>query len=106
LGASSSDTWHKLMFWADRSWTNDTWRWIAVALLATTGVSFLQTRPIFFVIVAAQCALTLFCMDVLLDSKVTRWTEGLVGVNRAPLALLIASAAFGYLAYADARARF
>jgi hypothetical protein len=105
LGAASPGTWHKLVSWGDRSWSSETWRWIAVALLATTGVSFLQTRPIFFVITAGECALALFCVDVLLDSKATRWTEALVGANRAPLVLLIVSAAFGCLAYADARAR-
>jgi len=104
LGAASPDAWHKLVRFFDRSWSTESWRWIAVALLATTGVSFLQTRPIFFVIAAAQCGLALFCLDVLLDGRAARWTEMVVGVNRAPLVLLIISAAFGYLVHADVKA--
>jgi len=104
LGAVPLSNWSA--FWQSWGFTGsqESWKWATVALVATTGVSFLKARPIFVVIYAFMFGVATVALDALIAGKLVRAVDRMLGAGMSPLALVIASAVFGYLVYTNSRA--
>src|SRR5262249_27975593 len=97
-------TWEQSMRWAGAPWTSESFRWSIVALIATIGVSFLRSRPIFVVIYGAAFGLALASVDYVIGGKASQFSETMFGPGGAMRCLAVASAIFGYLVYTHPRA--
>lgn len=103
LAGMTAESWSSWMDWAGQPWTSETCRWSVVALVGTTALSFLNTRPIFVVLAAALFAMTAYSSNLLLANKLAKWTLPFVGNAAASTVLAVAAAVFGYLVHSSSK---
>jgi hypothetical protein len=106
LAALGPRAWSGMLAWAGDPWAGEESRWIVVALLVTTGISFLRARPIFFVIASALFGATVYCADLLAGQRISKAVDALLSGREAARGLgIVASLGFGYLVHTDPRVR-
>lgn len=103
LAGMTAESWSSWMDWAGQPWTSEACRWSVVALVGTTALSFLNTRPIFVVLAAALFAMTAYSSNLLLANKLAKWTLPFVGNAAASTVLAVAAAVFGYLVHSSSK---
>lgn len=99
----TAESWSSWMAWAGEPWSSEACRWSIVALVGTTALSFLNTRPIFVVIAAALFAMTAYSSNLLLANKLAKWTLPLIGNAAASTVLAASAAVFGYLVHTSSK---
>ena len=99
-----STKWAEWLAQAGDPWTTESCRWIVSGVLIIAGVSFLGSKPFFFLITSALVMLTAYCLDVVIGGKLSTFINATAGSDVAVRVLPVASLAVGYLIHTSPRA--
>lgn len=105
IACTPADSWAQLLNWLGVSSAGAESRWAAASILFICGVSFLNTRPHYFLLSGALFAGCGYVVDLLGGGRGSEWMTARAGSAGAVGALALAALVFAYLVHVRGDAR-